>query len=368
MNLVRFFALVFFALPFFSFAQTETSTAVQPLDFLEEYKAIQSRSAKILEDYTLQSVPTAKELETMTTTADITIKTTPEYPGPNETIKAVVTGYLSDLNRATIIWSINGKIVDQGVGKKTFSFQNGESGKTTTLTAVINTSDGIYIKKELFFKPMGTTILWEADTYTPPFYKGKPLLSPEARVRVVVFPDTGVPSNFIYEWSKNTTAITSASGYGKNSFSFKGPIPFGEAGVRVHVSSFDKTQQSTKKISLVLSQPFILFYEKHPLLGVWYNRPVDTNFTTTKKELSLNAEPYFFSNETSEIPTLVYNWSLNGRGANNSGRTITLRNEQGGKNASSIALSMRGLAQTFQSASRSITINFVSAESERPTF
>ncbi len=386
MNLARFFSIAFvLTLPFFTFAQTTlteaeilellrqtsqttTSTAVQPPDLLEQLNALQLNSTKTLTDYTLQLVPTIRELRTKSAVDDIVIETAPKYPGPNETINAVVRGYLVDLNRATISWSINGRVVDQGVGKKTFSFQNSESGKTTTLTAVINTRDGIYIKKELSFTPMGATISWEADTYTPPFYKGKPLLSPEARVRVIVFPDTGTPGNFVYEWEKDTTSIVSASGYGKNSFSFSGPIPFGETGVRVHVSSLNKTQKSTKKINLTLSQPFILFYENHPLLGVWYNFPIYTNLTIAKKELSISAEPYFFSNETTEKPTFLYNWSLNGSTVGNPGRIITLRNEQGEKSSSSIALAIRGLAQTFQLASRSITINFVADESARPSF
>ncbi len=369
MHSKRFFTLAFvLTLPFFLFAQTTTSIAEQPPDLLEQLSAFELNSDQVLMDYLLQVVSTTKESQTKAVTDNITIITTPEYPGPNETIKATVRGYLIDLNRSNISWSINGKIIDKGVGRETFSFQNGDSGKTTTLAMVINTSDGMYIKKERSFKPIGMTISWEADTYTPPFYKGKPLLSPEALVRVVVFPDTGAHNNFVYDWSKNTTVITNASGYGKNSFSLKGPIPFNETGVRVHVSSLDKTQQSTKKLNLVLSKPFILFYEDLPLLGIWYNHPIGRNITITKKELSIIAEPFFFSNENSEETTLAYNWSLNRVAVRNYGRTVTLRNAQDGRNVSSLALAMRGVTQTFQSASRSLTINFATDESSRPTF
>ncbi len=383
MNLTRFFALVFLALPFFAFAQTTLTEAqvrellqqasqtappsVQTPNILEQRAAAQLQIDALLADF-LKTFPTKKELQKRTLVDNVTIQTTPEYPDPNETIKAVAFGFLSDFDTATISWSINGKVVERGVGKKTFSFQNGDSGKTTTLAMNVITNSGVSIKKEVSFTPLGTTILWEADTYTPPFYKGKPLLSSEAQVRAIAVPDGGNASNFIYKWEKNGEFLASASGYGKDSFVFKGPKPFGETGVRVNISSLNKTLGSKKSVNLPVSQPFILFYESHPLIGTWYNRPVATNLNITKKEFSIIAEPYFFSNENSEKPTLAYKWSLNGRVAHNPGRKITIKNESGGKSVSSLALRMRGLTQTFQSASRSLTINFAADESARPTF
>ncbi len=367
MNLTRFFILAFFTLPFFSFAQTNTSTAVQPMDLLEERAAVQVQIDAMINDY-LKTFPTNKEIQTKALANDITIKTTPEYPGPNETVNAIVSGYLSNLGTATISWSVNGNLVEKGVGQKTFFFQNGDSGKTTTLAVSIVTSSGESIKKETSFTPIGITLLWEADTYTPPFYKGKPLLTPEARVRVIAVPDTGNASNFIYNWERNGNSLVSVSGYSKNSFSLKGPLPFYEAKIRVSVLSNNKKLESKKSISLPLTKPFILFYGDHPLFGVLYNHSIDTNLIVTEKEFSVRAEPYFFSEERSEQPILTYSWLLNGKVVLNSGRTITLRNEQGGKSVDSLALTVRGIKQTFQSARQSIIVNFDTNKSERPTF
>lgn len=365
---VRFFTVtLIFTLPLFVFGQTTTPAKLPSLS--EQRAEAQAKTDAIFQDY-LKTFPTTEELRTKTLVSDISIKTDPEYPGPNETVTATVTGYLTDLNRSTIGWSVNGKVLDRNIGKKTFSFQSGDSGKTTTLTVTIVTRDNEYIKKELSFTPMGITMLWEADTYTPPFYKGKSLLTPEARVRVVAIPDadsaagTIRASNLIYRWWKNGRLSESASGYGKNSFSFTGPLPYGEMGIRVSVSSVDSALRSEKGINLPISKPFVLFYENHPLLGVLYNHPLDTELSLTKKEISVNAEPYFFSNEISGVPAVSYGWSLNGNTVSNSGNILTLRNEAGASGSSALTLTVRGIKKAFQSASLSLKIRFTADDAE----
>jgi hypothetical protein len=116
-----------------------------------------------------------------------------------------------------------------------------------------------------------------------------------------------------------------------------------------------------------LVNPFIVFYEKHPLEGVRYGHPLGT-FTLPEKEVALRAEPYFFSNERSDV-TLLYQWSLNGKHIQNQGRTITLRNDKGLQGNSIITLAMRGTKKTFQSGSKSVTLRFAKTEPvERPKF
>lgn len=359
--------------PFFVFAQT-TSTTTQQLDLTQERAAAQVKIDAMAQDY-LNSITTPNEARLKALTGDINIKLTPQDPGPNETVTVTLVGYLTDLNRATISWLINGKVVSSGVGQKIFLFQSGRSGEITTVKVNVVTANGEQIEKNFSFSPVGATILWEADTYVPPFYKGKPILSPEARVRVIAIPDTQSSKNslaagdLVYTWEKNGIAQVDASGYRKNSFSFTAPLPFGKTGVSVVVSSLTGSMQSKKIIDLQLSQPFVLFYEQHPLLGVWYNRPFGNNITLNRKEFSISAEPYFFSNDTSDVPTLKYDWSINGNLAKNYGRTITLRNDTGAKGNSSVSLSMRGLRQTFQSATQNLLVQFEAAPSTSgPTF
>lgn len=354
--------------PLFTFAQTSTTTAEQPVSQLQQ------QIDQLIRDR-MNSMPTAGEIRASSISNYLEVKTVPENPGPSEMVSVSIESYLADLNKSTISWSLNGKVVDRGIGRKSFSFQNGLSGKTTRLTISITTNAGENITKELSWNPVGLTILWEADTYTPPFYKGKALLTAQANVKAVAIPDNTdgqnalSAGNFVYVWEKDGTVVSESSGYGKNFLSFTAPKPYGDAKVKVKASSVNNSINSETRVSLSLSQPIILFYEKNPLLGVLYNQPFGSETTLSKKEFTVVAEPYFFSSETSEVPTIKYDWSVNNKTTQSYGRTITLRNDTGEKGESVVSLSMRGLKQTFQNASKELRVHFTGGESaERPIF
>lgn len=376
MYALRFFLVsALFTLPFFAFAQTSTTTATTTAEQPVQADVIlQAQIDQLILDR-LNLLPKLEDVKKNSIRDLLDVQISPSNPGPNVTIRVAIESYLSDMNKADISWSLNDRVVLSGVGKKSFSFQNGASGKTTKLTISIITNGGENIIKEYSWTPVGVTLFWEADTYTPPFYRGKPLLSPQAKVKVIAVPDnTGTQSaldagNLVYVWEKDGTTISDASGYGKNSFSFTGPKPLDKTNVKVRVSSIDDTINSDARVYLSLSNPFIIFYEKHPLLGVLYNQPFSTTLSLTKKEFSISAEPYFFSNERSEIQTLKYTWSVNGNTVQNYGRDITLRNETGAKGSSAVSLAVRGTIQTFQKANRGLMVNFTeSTSSNRPTF
>ena len=294
------------------------------------------------------------------------ITTTPNNPKPNEETTITVESNLTDLDKAEITWTRNGRTVTKGVGERSFTFTNGASGILTTINVSIVTNAKETFSKQLSFRPMGVTVLWEADTYTPPFYKGKPLLSAQATVRAIAIPDTVdaksflTPQNFSYVWKRGGTVDQTASGYGKNSFSFRAPRPNESANVQVSISSLDDSVSSSQKILIPVISPFILLYENHPLLGIWHNRPFGSTLNLTKQEISLIAEPYFFSNEEREggSGAFRYIWSLNGKNLENGGREVTLRNESGTKGSSKISMNIQGLDYTFQSGTRGLTINF----------
>lgn len=341
---------------------------------MEDAKKLQTDIDKFIEEKTKQ-ILAPSEIQKKAVSDYLDVKINPKSPGPNESVRISIESYLTDLYKATMTWSLNGKVVEKGLGKMVFNFQNGPSGKTTRVSLAVTTNTGNTITKEFSFTPVGITILWEADTYTPPFYKGKALMVPQARVRVAAVPDTvnsGSPlgaGNLVYTWEKNDTVWADASGYGKNVFSFVGPIPLSKIDVRVAVSSLDDSTKSELRVNVPLSRPFILFYEKHPLLGVLYNKPFGTEYALGKKEFSISAEPYFFSNEDPRTPTLKYNWEINGKKVQKHSRTLTIRNDTGAKGDSSVLLTMRGIAKTFQNASQKLKVHTEGTEtSDLPTF
>lgn len=380
MRIVALSALLggFLLIPPFVFAQATDPTQDEAALLISEQdaeKAIQNVKkyqndlTKLIEERT-QQILRPEEITKKTLSDYLDVKISPKNPKPNEFVAITIESYLSDLQKATMSWSLNGKLVSRGIAQTVFSFQNGPSGKTTRISVTVTTNTGNSITKEFSFTPVGVTLLWEADTYTPPFYKGKALMVPQARVRVTAVPDTNgiATGNLVYTWTQDRTVDTNNSGYGKNFYSFIGPIPLSNKDVRVTVSSLDDRTKSEMRVNIPLARPFILFYEKHPLLGVLYNKPFSTEHNMDKKELSISAEPYFFSNERSDISTINYNWTVNGALVQNYGRTITLRNDAGKKGDSTVSLSMRGAKQTFQDASTDLKMHFTEESIRRPTF
>lgn len=352
MNSLRFFVVsVLFTLPLFSFAQTPTNQSYQ--DLID----------KMLEDRS-QAALQRSEIQNSTVGSYLDVKINPPTPGPNVPVRIAIESYLTDLYKANISWSLNGRVLLRGLGKTTFDFQNGPSGETTYVSLSIITNTGEVVNKNFSFTPVGVTIMWEADTYTPPFYKGKAMMVPQAGIRIIAVPDLANTANplgagsFVYDWKKDGYSIASASGYGKNTYSFIGPKPLTNTKITLAVSALDDSARSEMQIYLPQVRPFILFYEKDPLLGVKYNKPLNEETTLDKREFSLSAEPYFFSNERGEAPTLKYSWSINGKDVSNYGRTITLRNDAGVKGSSVVSLSMRSIAQTFQTAKKDLKVNF----------
>lgn len=302
------------------------------------------------------------------------VQFSPRNPKPGETVRVNAESFLSDLNKATITWSVNGKTIERGIGKTSFLFQVGASGATTRLGILIVTPQGEEVYKEYGFNPIGLTLLWEADTYTPPFYKGKPLVTYQSRVRAIAVPDAAYTkdavdaSSLSYVWRQDGDAVSDASGYGKNSYTFTAPRPYEKAKISVSATPLAGGAQSEFSLDLPLANPFILFYEEDPLLGVRYERPLANIFTLTQKDVSVRAEPFFFSNERTDTPLFSYAWELNGKQVANLGRTITLKNEKGESGEASLSLGVAGIRKTFQAASQSLRIKFSAETSAMPSF
>src|SRR5690606_11304016 len=53
----------------------------------------------------------------------ITIQQIPRIPSPGETVSITLSGYSTNLNKATITWTLNGNILNSGVGATQIQFQ-----------------------------------------------------------------------------------------------------------------------------------------------------------------------------------------------------------------------------------------------------
>lgn len=367
----------FLLVPLLVGAQTATSSLSSTLQSLltspsltteqkQEMESLQNQAIKLLSPKSIRQNAIGDYLK---------VQISPQNPKPGETVRVTAESFLSDLSKATISWSVNGKVIERGIGKTAFSFQTGASGATTRLGILILTNDGEEIFKEYGFNPLGLTILWEADTYTPPFYKGKPLATYQSRIRAIAVPDSANAKGAFdagalsYVWRQNGYAVSGASGFGKNSFTFTAPRPYEQMKIGVSASPIDNSASSEFNVSLPMAQPFILFYKDDPLLGVRYEEPLGKEFNLAQKDLAIRAEPYFFSNERGDVSLFSSTWELNGKPVANQSRTIALKNTEGvAAGSASLSFGMTGTRKTFQAASQSLRIKFNPEESAAPSF
>ncbi len=245
---------------------------------------------------------------------DVTVY--PENPKPNEDVTITVNTYGIDINTNLIIWKLNGKEVLKGIGQKKYTFNVGRTGTVSKVDLSIHPSNGPVIDKSYSFTPVDVDILWQADTYTPPFYKGKALFTPESSVTVTALPNISLkgtkisPSDVVYKWKVNYDLDNDASGFGKNSYLFKGPIILKDQliGAYVYAASTPEVQ-GNNQVNLVNSYPQAVLYEDNPLLGILFNKAISGSFNIEGNEVKIGAFPYYFSTKTKN-DKVNYKWTL----------------------------------------------------------
>ena len=202
-----------------------------------------------------------------------------------------------------------------------------------------------------------TVLVWEAQTYTPPFYKGKALLPDGGDVRILAFPptDLGSPYGLSYTWRVDGTVIPEASGIGRSVFMHRSDM-FGGSPLIVVDVSLDGKQASTGAIRVPLIKPRVLLYPSLPLAGILFSQHVGA---TEGDEVSLEAYPLFFSVKSKADPALSFRWEVDGVPAQNplgnSGRLI-LRSETGGTAA--LKLTIHNEQNILEAADGTITLRF----------
>lgn len=294
---------------------------------------------------------------------DIEVETIPQNPEPYQDVTINLTSYATDLNKAMIKWESGSKTILSGYGKTSYSFKAFGPNTTTIFTVIITPANSlINIVKKVLISPSEVDVLWEAvGSYTPPFYKGKSFVSREGTIRVVAIPNTNDikqgKGKITYNWSLDDKAVQSASGYNKNSYTFQNNILNKEENIKVTASSIDGTYNATKRISITMIPPKIIFYRKSPAGNILYNQALINGYLMTKNEMTIVAEPYFLA-FNKNVSSFDYQWKINGKTISTPLKKteITIRPVSRGGYAT-ISLTMENLKTLFQEVSGQIKLN-----------
>ncbi len=298
--------------------------------------------------------------------SSIYINTAPKNPGANESVTITLNSYAVDLDRISISWFVDGKNINYGIGKKSFSLNAPNIGQETKVTAKLSVS-GSSIEKTIIIKPATLTLLWQAeDSYVPPFYKGKALPMANSKIRVVALPEIRLGSsllnskNLFYSWKKNYTNSVDDSGYGKNALIFWSDYLDDVNNISVSVSTMDQAYQIKTGVDIEVFEPKMLFYKNDPVLGTIWEKTIENGHTIAGDEI-IEAIPYYISPKNIRFLSFAWDWFINGQPVVNFTdyqNLLPLRAEPGVSGTSKIKIQLNNVDRLYQALEKEISINF----------
>lgn len=288
----------------------------------------------------------------------------PEVPGPNEQVTIEAQGVGLFLGDAQITWQQDGKTVKSGAGESSYTFTTGALGSVTRISISIQSKTTGSFKKEFVVRPSSVNLVWEADTVVPRLYQGKALYSGGSMLKVVAFPSVVIngsrvaPQSLSYNWSRGGDIMPAQSGLGRNTLTFQGDQLQTAEEVVVDVY-FGTNLVARGGVGIPAAEPQLRFYERDALRGILYDSALPEGILLTKKEITLFAQPYYFS--SGGLPR--YSWMLGGNettGPDSERGVLTLRQTGTGSGQADLAAEVQNDAvdQLVQAADRTLTIFF----------
>jgi len=295
---------------------------------------------------------------------ELAIEITPTYPKPNELVLVDLSLNTGDLNTANISWYQDNKLVLDGIGEKRYSFTTGPVGKETTIEIIIKLSDGVSFSKSFTVNPTSVDLVWEANSYVPPFYKGKALHPTQGSLKVVAIPEIikngkkANPQNLVYKWSNGINVYQNQNGYGKNYIIFSGSLIGIEEKISVLVTDPISGLSTHGYINIYPTDPEIVFYENSPYYGHIFDSAIASSFNLKTGEVQILATPYYFTKETRDL--LKYEWKLNNQliPSLSGSRTAIFKKPENQKGQSVISLQIENTNRILQQASNNLIMNF----------
>lgn len=296
--------------------------------------------------------------------ATLTLTLDPVYPGPGDTVRVRARTSAIELRSSQITWTVNGVVRQQSIGGDTFTFTAGKVGDTAIIEVGARSIGDRTLLGNATVRVGDVAIAWEARTYTPPFFRGRALQGPNADVTLLALPtvmnEKGVlydPGELTYEWYFNDEDTPSTVGVGLTSVQFHNAYGFDDLMVIVRVKDPVDTPRALAHTTIPLAQTEVHLYPDDPLKGTLYANALGDTYTLAAHDVTLAAEPYYFSAETRDDPTLTYTWSIGGTPTDARGR-LTLAPQGSGVGSAMVSLGVRHGRIVEQGAGYDTTISF----------
>jgi len=287
----------------------------------------------------------------------------PEVPNPNSPVTVSLESSGLDLDTAFITWSVNNKKIKSGQGLKKINLTNGPIGSKTTVSVDIDIKTEV-VTRSITLSAGEVDLLWQGETYVPPFYKGRKLWTKQSQITLVAIPHIILSNgeridikSLIYRWTKDETVLGNSSGVGKNSLKLFDSILSLPQTIQVDILTDKNTVVASASINLVPQTVSVLIYEDNPLYGFLFNKEVGSNFILKSKEVSFVAFPFFFSVTNKNAPSLVYTWNNRSVVSETSNR-VTFRAPDNTTGTSKISIGIQNENKILQTSTKNFIVKF----------
>ncbi|MDB5204555.1 MAG: seg [Candidatus Taylorbacteria bacterium] len=302
------------------------------------------------------TIPT--EIPDLEEQIDVTVD--PKYPQPSDPVTITLDAYGVDLNNSDISWANGGKTLLQGKGERVLKTTAGKAGEIVTISATIAPPNSRQLVKTITITPQSVDILWEAKTYTPPFYKGKAMFSPQEDLKLVAIPNQISSSNAIYKWTQDGVVYADRSGFGVNTFKYTGDIISKPTDFVVDVSD-GNGNTAENFMAIAPTDPEVYIYENNPRYGILFNKDLSNLFDLgTNQEGNISIYPFFFGATDRASKNLEYKWMINNATIEvpTDQNDMTFRNTQNVDGKSQIDITVTNTDNFLEEIQKTTLINF----------
>lgn len=202
-------------------------------------------------------------------------------------------------------------------------------------------------------------LLWQGETYAPPFYKGRALWSNQSKITFVAIPQgLGSPASLYYKWTKNGTVLGNVSGVGRNYlYSYDSALSRPQ-NVEINILSGPKGTVLASASTLVVPiPPALVVYENNPLYGFMFHREIGGTHQLKEKEVTFTAFPFFFSVFDRLNNDIGYEWRTN-VGEAQIRNSVTYRTPEDESGVSAIGVRATSKSKILQTADNDFLVQF----------
>lgn len=301
-------------------------------------------------------------------TSGIDLSPSISNPIPGQTVTVTARSYSTNINAASVVWTVNGRVVKKGIGVTSIDVVAPAAGKTLSIVADATSPEGINYENTLVLSSGSIDLIVEPQGYVPPMFGGKIPFVYQGTAVVTAMPhlanSSGVeydPKTLIYKWEQGSTILEDQSGYGHQSVTVQGGIIPRPIQLTVTATTRGGGAVASQSLTIAPSAPFLAFYRNDPLYGPLYNLALGSSlFLGTEREAGVLAVPFGFNVPASDLGTLNLDWSINGstRSELDQNRSITLRAPADTAGSSDVSLTVTDTKNILQSAAASFQAVF----------